>query len=91
MKRVHHRIFEEIDWSTERVLAQTLDRAAEIGLTVELLPTCFDVDDRATLRRLCEELLGDNASADGYPALHTRAFLADLIAREGRQRIWPIS
>ena len=45
LNRLHRRVFEGIDWSTERVLAQTLERAAEIGLTVELLPTCFDVDD----------------------------------------------
>ncbi|MDQ3119297.1 MAG: TIGR04282 family arsenosugar biosynthesis glycosyltransferase [Verrucomicrobiota bacterium] len=89
MKRLHRRVFEEIDWSTERVAQQTKERAAEIGLAVELLPTCFDVDDRATLRRLCAELLGDKPATAGYPAPHTKAFLTDLMAREGRERIWP--
>ena len=32
VKRLHHRLFEQIDWSTERVFAQTLERAREIGL-----------------------------------------------------------
>ena len=88
MKKLHRRLFEEIDWSTERVADQTLERAAEIGVEVELLPTWYDVDDRVTLRRLCDELLGDKASA-GFAALETRNFLLNLVEREGRDRIWP--
>jgi uncharacterized protein len=87
MKKVHRELFEDVDWSTERVLQQTRRRGAEIGLEVELLPVGYDVDDRATLCRLCEELLGEN-SPDGL-APHTRAFLDGIIAREGRERIWP--
>ncbi len=90
MKQLHRRLFEEIDWSTERVAEQTLARAAELKLEVKLLPTWFDVDDRATLRRLCDELLGETTAAPrGFAATHTRNFLADVIAREGRDRIWP--
>ncbi len=90
MKQLHRRLFEEIDWSTERVAQQTIERAKEIGVAVELLPTWYDVDDRATLRRLCDELLGEPvAKAAGYPAPETRAFLSSVIAREGRERIWP--
>ena len=89
MKQLHRRVFEDIDWSTEHVAAQTLERAAQIGVPVELFPTCFDVDDRATLRRLCDDLLGPTARPDRYPAPETRRFLAGIIAREGRERIWP--
>ena len=85
MKKLYRHIFEEIDWSTGRVLTQTIERAGEIGLDVEVLPSFFDVDDAAALRRLCEELFEANKS--GAPA--TRAFLQELIAREGRERIWP--
>jgi hypothetical protein len=88
MKKLHRRVFEEIDWSTERVADQTLERAAELGVKVELLPTWYDVDDRVTLRRLCDELLGDKASP-GYAALETRNFLLNVVEREGRDRIWP--
>jgi rSAM/selenodomain-associated transferase 1 len=56
LKTPHRRLFEDIDWSTERVAAQTLQRAAEIGLEVEQLPIWYDVDDAETLRALCEEL-----------------------------------
>jgi rSAM/selenodomain-associated transferase 1 len=73
IKRLHDRLFEHIDWSTERVLQQTLERAREIGLNAELLPTWYDVDDAATLERLRRELLSGQSA--GYDATHTRAYL----------------
>lgn len=88
LKQMHRRVFEEIDWSTERVAEQTLERAAESGVEVHLLPTCFDVDDRGTLRRLCDELLGGEAPPERYAAPETRRFLEAIIEREGRERIW---
>jgi rSAM/selenodomain-associated transferase 1 len=72
VKRMHRRLFEQIDWSTELVLAQTLERAREINLDVEQLPAWYDVDDVATLQRLRLELGGVSA---GYDAKHTRAYL----------------
>jgi hypothetical protein len=89
MKQLHRRVFEDIDWSTERVAEQTLQRASESGVEVHLLPTCFDVDDAATLRRLCDELLGREAPPDRFAAPETKRFLEQIIAREGRERIWP--
>jgi len=77
VKRMHRRLFEQIDWSTERVLAQTLERAREISLEAELLPAWYDVDDAATLERLRVEL--GEASA-GYDAKHTRAYLDSITA-----------
>ncbi|MES1246031.1 MAG: TIGR04282 family arsenosugar biosynthesis glycosyltransferase [Acidobacteriota bacterium] len=53
---VHRRIFEEIDWSTERVLPQTLERCREIGLEVETLPLAMDVDTPDDLRRLVSRM-----------------------------------
>jgi uncharacterized protein len=85
MNKLHRPVFEEIDWSTDKVLAQTIQRARQMGLNVKTLPASFDVDDRASLRRLCDELLGQNHAR--APA--TKAFLQRLIAREGRERIWP--
>lgn len=89
LNKLHRRLFEEIDWSTERVFQQTLERAAELGLQVELLPQWYDVDDRATLRRLCSELLDGEDPSAGYSAPETSVFLAKLVEREGRARIWP--
>ncbi len=79
LKFPHRRLFEEIDWSTERVLRQTLDRAAEIGLDTVSLPSWYDVDDVASLRRLVDEL--GNREPVGYAAPHTTAFLRRLAPR----------
>jgi len=56
VKRAHRRLFDEIAWSTGEVLTQTIERAREIDLDVELLPAWYDVDDASTLRRLCDEV-----------------------------------
>lgn len=99
LKGVHPRLFADIEWSTERVLAQTIERARECGLDVALLPVWYDVDDAATLARLCDELFAGSVEAAcppgatrlsaGYAAPRTRAHLAGLIGGEGRARIWP--
>lgn len=89
LKKTHRRLFEQIDWSTDRVLEQTIAAAREIDLTVHLLPRWYDVDDRVTLARLCRELFGSNGSATNSSAPTTRKFLSELLAREGRDRIWP--
>ena len=83
MKKVYRRLFEDIDWSTEQVFAQTLDRARELTLSVHVLPKCYDIDDATALRRLCSELLDEKAD-DIAPV--TREFLAKLIARGGTER-----
>jgi uncharacterized protein len=90
LKQPHRRMFEGVDWSTDRVFEQTLERAAELHLDVRLLPAGYDVDDGATLRRLCDDLLGPNKEQEERVAPATRQFLREIITREGRARIWPI-
>ncbi len=86
LKTMHRRLFEEIEWSTETVLTQTRERAAELRLETVMLPPALDVDDGATLKTLCDRLFeSDQVRA----APHTRKFLAQIIEREGRDRIWP--
>jgi rSAM/selenodomain-associated transferase 1 len=63
LKKNQRRLFEDIDWSTERVARQTLARAAEIGLRTHVLATWYDVDDTTALTRLKSELL-DHQSFD---------------------------
>ncbi len=58
LQSAHRRLFDDIAWSTEHVTRQTLERAAEIGLPVEILPTWYDVDDVDALRTLHAELFG---------------------------------
>jgi len=87
LKKMHRRLFEKIEWSTARVLDQTVAAAGELGRPIHFLPTWYDVDDRSTLSRLCQELFGSNGTANSAPA--TRRFLSELIECEGRSRIWP--
>jgi rSAM/selenodomain-associated transferase 1 len=64
-------IFEGIAWSTPRVLAETLQRAAAAGLRTACLAPWFDVDTPEDLGRLRDSLphLGEAAP------LHTVRFL----------------
>jgi glycosyltransferase A (GT-A) superfamily protein (DUF2064 family) len=65
LKTAHRRLFEDIDWSTERVAGQTMDRAREIGLPVQVLPAWYDVDERDALKLLHSELCeGRSFAAD---------------------------
>ncbi len=89
LKHAHRHLFTNVDWSTPRVLSQTIERAAEINLEVEVLPVWYDVDDAATLVHLCNELFASNGEGvernglDGYGAFHTRRYLYDLIKTHG--------
>jgi uncharacterized protein len=90
LRKLHRALFENISWSTESVIQQTLERAGQLNLKIHRLPTWYDVDDRKTLHRLCDEFFGSpEGTALGYPAPATREFLEALLKREGRDRIWP--
>ena len=83
LKQPHRRLFDDITWSTEHVGRQTLERAAEIGLPMVVLPPWYDVDDAATLALLREELATGGArpaggGARGSLAAATRSLLAGL-------------
>lgn len=53
LKSAPRKLFAAIDWSTERVLAQTLQRAAQLHLSVYQLPPWYDVDDLPALQKFC--------------------------------------
>lgn len=69
LKTLHRRLFEDITWGTERVAAQTMERAREVKLDVHLLPPWYDVDDVEGLRRLQGEL---GSAPAGYAELDPR-------------------
>jgi len=91
LKESKRPLFVDIAWSTEQVLEQTVRRARELNLKVHLLPTWYDVDDRQTLAKLCEELLGPGPAQrnGGFPAPATQQYLQNLVRQEGRNRVWP--
>jgi uncharacterized protein len=72
IKRRHPCLFERISWSSERVLAETIGRAREIGLEVMLLPQWYDVDRAFDFERLRREIIeaarpGDSISQTDCP------------------------
>jgi rSAM/selenodomain-associated transferase 1 len=80
LRRPHRRLFEQITWSSDRVLAETLERAREIALDVSLLPMWYDVDDSAALERLRREVIGRNgftSLSKAHEAPHTRRFIEE--------------
>ena len=91
LKAAHRRLFQDIAWSTEHVARQTLDRAAELGLPVHVLPEWYDVDDVRGLRMLQAELFeGGSFAPELHPnrPQHTRALMQSLLAgAELRERL----
>jgi uncharacterized protein len=90
LKRPHWRIFEDIAWSTSAVFAQTMERAAELNLEVVRMPSWYDIDDAASLRRLVGELFDDRtlgeetgprSTAKNSGAPTTRAWLEAALAK----------
>ncbi|HEY7835554.1 MAG TPA: TIGR04282 family arsenosugar biosynthesis glycosyltransferase [Ktedonobacterales bacterium] len=81
-------LFRGIEMSTPQVYAQTLERAAALGLAVIALPVIFDVDGPSDLRRLAaalatvpEDTSAETAEPGGTiiaAAPHTQAALAAL-------------
>ena len=59
--------FERIDWSTDRVLAQTLERAVESGLPLTRWTPTADVDEPADVDRLARELAARDAASPDFP------------------------
>jgi hypothetical protein len=84
LKAAHRRMFEDIDWSTERVAEQTLQRARDIGLEVHTLPVWYDVDDADGLRRLNAELSGEDERRRDAHAPHYAVQTAKLMQRLAR-------
>jgi rSAM/selenodomain-associated transferase 1 len=91
VSRPHAYLFEQIDWSTERVFGQTLARAIVLGLDIVTLPKWSDIDDADSLRRFAQTLDEPDTPGEVKPfaAPNTRSWLLrslaenDLAARLG--------
>jgi rSAM/selenodomain-associated transferase 1 len=77
LKRPAPRLLREVQMSTPTVIGDTLQLAAEVGLTVAQLPMWYDVDTVAELDRLWSEI--ETMAPDR--ARHTRQFLASANIR----------
>jgi rSAM/selenodomain-associated transferase 1 len=82
MKQPHPELFENITWSTASVYSETISAIAAADIELVELPFWYDVDDAATLKTLCEELLDEIpppfAVTPGYSAPHSKQFLIAL-------------
>lgn len=88
LKAEHSELFADIAWSTPAVFEETMARADGAALDVTLLPRWYDVDDGATLERLCGELFEERDELAGYAAPHTRQFVARLLEAERGDALW---
>jgi uncharacterized protein len=79
MSRPIPQIFEGIAWSTERVLAQTQERAEELGLSIRLISPWYDIDTPKDLVRYMAEL--EQTPPDRL--VNSRRVLADIRLRPG--------
>jgi rSAM/selenodomain-associated transferase 1 len=78
-KRLHPRLVREVQMSTVQVLADTLAIADAEKLNVSLLPSWFDVDNLADLRRIRFDV---SESSPG--PVHTRRFLRERVHKFAR-------
>ena len=87
MKSAHPTLFADIDWSTETVADQTRARARGAGLDLVELAPWYDVDDRASLRRLLDGLGSAGAGRSravrraGHVRLRAEWHLREVLAR----------
>jgi rSAM/selenodomain-associated transferase 1 len=70
MKRMQPQLFENISWSSDRVISQTLDACRRLQLKVHRLPQWYDVDVSDDLQRLRSDLARNPTTAP-----HTAAYL----------------
>jgi glycosyltransferase A (GT-A) superfamily protein (DUF2064 family) len=80
MRAPHAEVFRGIDWSTDRVAAQTRTQAEQAGLELIDLAAWYDVDDAAGLHRLVADLdadVGQPGRDVAYAAPCTARWLRD--------------
>ena len=70
LKKPAPQLFQEIPWSTDRVLALTLERARTLGLSCGLLEPWYDIDTCEDLNRFFERNKGrKDGSGPGWRTL----------------------
>ncbi|MEI8382382.1 MAG: TIGR04282 family arsenosugar biosynthesis glycosyltransferase [Planctomycetota bacterium] len=78
LRRAVPELFEEITWSGSSVLAQTVSRISELGLSLALLPPWYDVDDLADLKMLTGHIRAMTRSGQTHPCPVTAEVLSKL-------------
>jgi len=81
LRAPHAGLFTAIDWSTERVAAQTRARAHACGLQVVELAPWYDVDDPASLKQLLRDVDGRPEAAPSTAGWLRRSGIAERLAK----------
>lgn len=76
LNRLYPELFAHIEWSSETVLAQTQTRAADLNLSISLLPEWHDVDTPADLKTLQQRITSGAAAPP-----KTSRYLKKLLAK----------
>jgi uncharacterized protein len=79
MRDYHPELFVDIDWSTDRVLQQTVTIANRLNLSLGYLPTLTDIDQPADIPILTQMGLAAKISIV-IPALNEAATIANILA-----------
>jgi uncharacterized protein len=82
LKHPHAELFADIDWSTERVAAQTRAAAHRLGLEMAELAPWYDIDDPASLARLVRDCEDNGDAAPVTAAWLARNRIAARLAHE---------
>jgi uncharacterized protein len=78
MRDYHPELFVDIDWSTDRVLSQTVTIADRLNLSIGYLPTLTDIDRPEDLPILTQNLAETKISIV-IPALNEAATIAQIL------------
>ena len=84
-KKLYPELFSGIPWSTDKVLAATLKKAAGLGLKTELLPPWNDLDTFQDLVLYHQNYLRREMDANG-PGKITYSFLINLLKLQQRRK-----
>ncbi len=71
-------LFENIDWSTASVLAQTVKRILELNWTLALLPPWYDVDTPEEWQMLLGHLEAHDATGQPLQVPHLQTLIREL-------------
>jgi rSAM/selenodomain-associated transferase 1 len=61
-QKIHPRLFENVEWSSPKVYEQTRQNIERLKINLKLVPAWYDVDAPEDLRRLREEISGDETA-----------------------------
>jgi hypothetical protein len=79
LKKPRHGLFEDVDWSTPKVLEQTIARIDEAGATYHLLPEKTDIDTWQDAVAVLEEIVSEDPGGSAGLAPGTRSLLSTLM------------